>query len=91
MFHRFPISNHQIQGEDISPKFSMIISLIISDYGNYGKFLAMLMFQEKSRKMLRGADVHYLSTSGLKKDYDWDSKQNEAKIGAFLIYEKRKV
>lgn len=29
-------------------------------------------------------DVHLLSTSGLKKDYDWKSKQTSATIGAFL-------
>lgn len=31
-----------------------------------------------------GADLHFLSTKGLKKVYNWDSTQSSANIGAYL-------
>ena len=76
----------EIQGEDISPKFSNDYqsNYFRLGYGNYGKFLADANISGKIQDNVEiGADAHYLSTSGLKKDYDWDSKQNEAKIGFF--------
>ena len=76
----------QIQGEDISPKFSNDYqsNYFRLGYGNYGKFLADANISGKIQDNLEiGGDAHYLSTNGLKKDYDWDSKQNEAKIGVF--------
>ena len=76
----------EIQGEDISPKFSNDYqsNYFRLGYGNYGKFLADANISGKIQDNVEiGADAHYLSTSGLKKDYDWDSKQNEAKIGVF--------
>lgn len=76
-----------IQGEDISPEFD-------SDYqnnyvrfglGNYGKVLGDAHISKiLESKMEVGADVHYFSTTGLKKEYDWSSKQLSASIGAFL-------
>ena len=76
----------EIQGEDISPKFNNDYqsNYFRLGYGNYGKFLADANVSGKLQDNVEvGADVHYLSTSGLKKDYDWSSKQNQAKIGAF--------
>jgi len=76
----------EIQGEDISPKFNNDYqsNYFRLGYGNYGKFLADANVSGKLQENVEvGADVHYLSTSGLKKDYDWSSKQNQAKIGAF--------
>ena len=76
----------EIQGEDISPKFNNDYqsNYFRFGYGNYGKFLADANVSGKLQENVEvGADVHYLSTSGLKKDYDWSSKQNQAKIGAF--------
>ncbi|SIT95592.1 TonB dependent receptor [Epilithonimonas bovis DSM 19482] len=76
----------EIQSEDISPKFSSDYqsNYFRLGYGNYGKFLADANISGKIQDNVEiGADAHYLSTSGLKKDYDWDSKQNEAKIGVF--------
>lgn len=76
----------EIQGEDISPKFSNDYqsNYFRLGYGNYGKFLADANVSGKIQDNVEiGADAHYLSTSGLKKVYDCDSKQNEAKIGVF--------
>jgi len=76
-----------IKGEDISPKFD-------ADYqnnyfqlgmGNYGKILADGNISTKlENDMEVGGDVHFLSTTGLRKVYDWNSKQNSANVGAFL-------
>lgn len=76
-----------IQGEDISPKFN-------ADYqnnyfqlgmGNFGKILADGNISTTLENQLEvGGDVHYLSTSGLKKEYDWNSKQSSANVGAYL-------
>lgn len=76
----------EIQSEDISPKFSNDYqsNYFRLGYGNYGKFLADANISGKIQDNVEiGADAHYLSTSGLKKDYDWGSKQNEAKIDVF--------
>jgi hypothetical protein len=83
----------EIQSEDISPKFSNDYQ---SDYfrigyGNYGKFLADANISGKVQDNVEvGADVHYLSTTGLKKVYDWDSNSSQAKIGAYAnIYAEK--
>lgn len=76
-----------IQGEDISPKFNEQYqnNYFQLGYGNYGKFLADGNISTMlENKMEVGADLHYLSTTGLKKEYDWNSKQSEASIGAYL-------
>lgn len=83
----------EIQGEDISPKFSNDYqsNYFRLGYGNYGKFLADANISGKVQDNVEvGADVHYLSTTGLKKDYDWDSKSSQAKIGGFAnIYTEK--
>jgi len=76
-----------IQGSDISPTFS-------NDYqnnyfrlgmGNYGKILADANISTVlESKMELGADLHFLQTNGLKKEYAWDSNQNQGDIGVFL-------
>lgn len=83
----------EIQSEDISPKFNNDFqsNYFRLGYGNYGKFLADANISGKVQENVEvGADVHYLSTSGLKKDYDWDSKSSQAKIGAYAnIYAEK--
>jgi len=76
----------EIQSEDISPKFNNDFqsNYFRLGYGNYGKFLADANISGKVQDNVEiGADVHYLSTTGLKKDYEWDSKSSQANIGAF--------
>ena len=76
-----------IQGEDISPKFDANYqnNYFQLGMGNYGKILADGNMSTKlENNMEVGGDVHFLSTSGLKKDYDWSSKQSSANLGAFL-------
>lgn len=76
-----------IQGEDISPKFDANYqnNYFQLGMGNYGKILADGNISTKlENNMEVGGDVHFLSTSGLKKDYDWSSKQSSANLGAFL-------
>lgn len=76
-----------IQGEDISPKFEAENQNNYFQFGmgNYGKILADGNISTTlENKMEIGADVHYLSTTGLKKEYDWNSKQATANLGAFL-------
>lgn len=83
----------EIQSEDISPKFNNDFqsNYFRLGYGNYGKFLADANISGKVQDNVEvGADVHYLSTTGLKKDYDWDSKSSQANIGAFAnIYAEK--
>lgn len=83
----------EIQSEDISPKFNNDFqsNYFRLGYGNYGKFLADANISGKVQDNVEvGADVHYLSTTGLKKDYDWDSKSSQAKIGAYAnIYAEK--
>lgn len=83
----------EIQSEDISPKFNNDYrsNYFRLGYGNYGKFLADANISGKVQDNVEvGADVHYLSTTGLKKDYDWDSKSSQAKIGAYAnIYAEK--
>ena len=76
-----------IQGEDISPKFDAEYqnNYFQLGMGNYGKILADGNISTTlENKMEVGADLHYLSTSGLKKEYDWNSKQSSANLGAYL-------
>ena len=76
-----------IQGEDISPTFDTDYNknYFRAGYGNYGKFLADGNFAATlENKVEVGADIHYLSTRGLKKDYIWNSNSSNATLGAFL-------
>jgi len=76
-----------IQGEDISPKFDANYqnNYFQLGMGNYGKILADGNISTKLENNIQvGGDVHFLSTSGLKKDYDWSSRQSSANLGAFL-------
>ena len=91
-----PVSDFKttaIQSEDISPKFNHDFqsNYFRLGYGNYGKFLADANISGKVQDNVEvGADVHYLSTTGLKKDYDWDSKSSQATIGAYAnIYAEK--
>ncbi|UCA61022.1 TonB-dependent receptor [Chryseobacterium rhizoplanae] len=76
-----------IQGEDVAPKFDGTAqnNYVQFGMGNYGKILLDGNISKTlENKFEVGADVHLLSTSGLKNDYDWKSKQTSATIGAFL-------
>ncbi|MBC7556250.1 MAG: TonB-dependent receptor, partial [Chryseobacterium sp.] len=76
-----------IQGEDISPEFKEDYqnNYVRFGLGNYGKILGDAHISKVlESKMEVGADFHYLSTTGLKKDYEWNSKQSGANLGAFL-------
>ncbi|MCW3161129.1 TonB-dependent receptor [Chryseobacterium oryctis] len=76
-----------IQGEDVAPKFDGTAqnNYVQFGMGNFGKILADANISTTlENKIEVGADVHVLSTQGLKKDYAWDSKQSNATIGAFL-------
>ncbi|MDR2238282.1 MAG: TonB-dependent receptor [Chryseobacterium sp.] len=76
-----------IQGEDVAPKFDGTAQNNYFQFGmgNYGKILADANISKTlENKIEIGADVHVLSTNGLKKDYDWKSKQSTATLGAFL-------
>lgn len=76
-----------IQGEDVAPKFDGTAqnNYVQFGMGNYGKILLDgNVSKVLDNKIEVGADVHLLSTSGLKKDYDWKSKQTSASFGAFL-------
>lgn len=76
-----------IQGEDISPKFDAENqnSYFQLGMGNFGKILADGNISTQLENGLEiGADMHFLSTEGLKKLYDWKSKQSSANLGAYL-------
>ncbi|KQT18327.1 TonB-dependent receptor [Chryseobacterium sp. Leaf404] len=76
-----------IQGEDVAPKFDETAqdNYIQFGMGNYGKILGDAHVSKVLENKLEvGADAHWLSTQGLKKDYVWDSKQSAATIGAFM-------
>ena len=85
-----PVSDFRtssIQGEDISPEFdaSYHENYFRLGMGNYGKILADgTIATTLENKMEVGADVHFLSTTGLKKEYPWKSDQSSANVGAFL-------
>lgn len=76
-----------IQGEDVSPKFDTDYNdnYFRIGFGNYNQFLADGHIDAKlDSSMEVGADLHFNSTEGLKKDYAWSSKQSAATVGAFL-------
>ncbi|WP_312076152.1 TonB-dependent receptor [Chryseobacterium sp.] len=76
-----------IQGEDVALKFdeSAQDNYIQFGMGNYGKILGDAHVSKVLENKLEvGADAHWLSTQGLKKEYAWDSKQSAATFGAFM-------
>lgn len=76
-----------IGGEDISPKFDAEYqnNYFQLGMGNYGKILADGNISTKLDSGLEvGADAHFLSTAGLRKVYDWSSKQNAGTVGLYL-------
>lgn len=76
-----------IQGSDIAPDFKATRqnNYFRIGYGNYSRFLADGNLSASIDENLEvGADLHFLSTEGLKKDYAWDSSQNKVAIGGFL-------
>ncbi|SDE48198.1 TonB-dependent receptor [Riemerella columbipharyngis] len=78
-----------IQGTDVSPDFSENYqkNYFRIGYGNYNKILTDGAISGiLNDKVELGAVVHYLSTSGLKKDYAWDSHQRYGNVSAFLNY-----
>lgn len=77
----------EITAEDISPKFDFNKhnNYFQIGYGNYGKFLADANVSGQINDRVDvGADVHFLSTNGLKKIYDWSSKQNQLNAGLYM-------
>ena len=76
-----------IQGEDISPKFDGEYqnNYFQIGMGNYGKILADGNISTKLESGMEvGGDVHFLSTQGLKKVYDWNSQQNSGNVGLYV-------
>lgn len=76
----------KIQGTDISPKLQNDYpnNYFRLGYGNYGKFLADGNISKTlENKIEVGADVHYLSTNGLKKEYNWKSNHYTADLAVF--------
>ncbi|REC79923.1 TonB-dependent receptor [Chryseobacterium elymi] len=76
-----------IQGQDVTPKFEGTAqnNYVQFGMGNFGKILADAnMSKTLDNKLEVGADFHFLSTLGLKKEYAWDSKQSSTAIGAYL-------
>ncbi|KQR91531.1 TonB-dependent receptor [Chryseobacterium sp. Leaf180] len=76
-----------IQGQDVAPTFDAAAqnNYFQIGMGNYGKFLADGNISKTlDNKLEVGADVHVLTTNGLKKDYAWDSDSRTANLGAFL-------
>lgn len=76
-----------IQGQDVTPKFDGTAqnNYVQFGMGNFGKILSDANISKTlDNKLEVGADFHFLSTLGLKKEYDWDSKQSSTAIGAYL-------
>ncbi|SHL97226.1 TonB dependent receptor [Chryseobacterium carnipullorum] len=76
-----------IQGQDVTPKFDGTAqnNYVQFGMGNFGKILGDANISKTlDNKLEVGADFHFLSTLGLKKEYDWDSKQSSTAIGAYL-------
>lgn len=76
-----------IKGEDISPKFEAENqnNYFQLGMGNYGKILADGNISAKLESGIEvGGDVHFLSSKGLTKVYDWNSKQNFGNAGVYL-------
>lgn len=76
-----------IQGQDMAPDFRNTYqdNYIRFGMGNYGKILGDAtvthMFDEK---LQAGVDFHYLSTTGLKSEYPWNSKSSAWNGNVFL-------
>ncbi|MCT2406416.1 TonB-dependent receptor [Chryseobacterium antibioticum] len=76
-----------IQGQDVTPKFEGTAqnNYLQFGMGNFGKILGDANISKTlDNKLEVGADFHFLSTLGLKKEYEWDSKQSSTSIGAYL-------
>ncbi|KFF21635.1 TonB-dependent receptor [Chryseobacterium sp. JM1] len=76
-----------IQGQDVTPKFEGTAqnNYVQFGMGNFGKILGDANVSKTlDNKLEVGADFHFLSTLGLKKEYAWDSKQSSTAIGAYL-------
>ncbi|WP_223609289.1 TonB-dependent receptor [Chryseobacterium sp. OSA05B] len=76
-----------IQGQDVTPKFEGTAqnNYVQFGMGNFGKILGDANISKTlDNKLEVGADFHFLSTLGLKKEYTWDSKQSSTAIGAYL-------
>jgi len=76
-----------IQGTDISPKFDTDYhrNYFQLGYGNYGKLLVDGNVSGNIQDNMEvGVDVHHLSTNGLKKEYNWDSKQQNTIADIYL-------
>lgn len=76
-----------IPGSDISPRFNTSFqrNYVRLGAGNYGKLLGDANISALlDDNMEIGADVHYLSTSGLKNDYAWKSDQRGMEVSAFV-------
>ncbi|KFF24920.1 TonB-dependent receptor [Chryseobacterium vrystaatense] len=76
-----------IQGQDVTPKFEGTAqnNYLQFGMGNFGKILGDANISKTlDNKLEVGADFHFLSTLGLKKEYAWDSKQSSTAIGAYL-------
>ena len=79
----------EIEGADLSPEFKTNYqrNFVRLGMGNYGKVLGDgNISAQLNDRWEAGADVHYLSTSGLKNEYPWDSDAAKGDFGAFLNY-----
>lgn len=76
-----------LEAQDITPDFSTDYknNFIRVGMGNYGKVLGDASLAHNVTDDIElGADLHFLSTKGLKKVYPWDSKQSTMEISAFM-------
>lgn len=76
-----------IQGSDISPKFDSEYqrNYLRFGMGNFGKILGDANISTTLENKLEiGGDVQFLSTTGLKKEYPWDSNASDMTLGAFV-------
>lgn len=77
----------KIKGQDLAPDFktSYQNNYVRVGAGSYGKFLAdgiVSGYVQDATEV--GVEAHYLSTTGLEKDYPWSSSQNRTDAGIFL-------
>jgi len=76
-----------IEAKDISPKFNTDHNkgYFQLGYGTYDKFLTDGNISGKiSEEVELGADVHHISTSGLKEEYPWYSRQQNSEASLYL-------
>jgi len=77
----------EIEAKDISPKFNDGYSKDYFQLG-YGTYENFLTDGNISGKMLEdvelGVDVHHISTSGLKEEYPWYSRQQDSEASLYL-------